>query len=48
MIAWQVWDHTHYLDTVFFTPECDEAYIVDSLVRHDGFCPSISIVRDST
>ena len=41
MIAWEVYEGTTYIDTVYFAEDCDEKYIKDTLINHDGYPANI-------
>lgn len=50
-VAWDVYrphknlsDRWVFWDTVYFTPYCDEKYVKDSLVNHDGYPCDIKVV----
>jgi hypothetical protein len=55
MNTWKVykpWDgdnsgRLYYVDTVFYTADCDAEYVRKSLINHDGFSPNIVVVKDS-
>jgi len=35
--AWDVVRRERVIDTVFYTEDCDEDYVRDSLISHDGY-----------
>ena len=45
MICWRVYLGTKWIDTVYYTPDCDAEYVRDTLINHDGYNPSIQVVR---
>ena len=56
MNAWKVYKpwggagqrgRLYYVDTVFFTSDCDAEYVRKSLIIHDGFPATIVVVKDS-
>jgi hypothetical protein len=55
MNTWKVykpWDgdnsgRLYYVDTVYFTKDCDDEHVRLSLIRHDGFSRNIIVVKDS-
>lgn len=40
---WAVFLDGKWIDTVFFLPDCDKDYVLNSLINHDGFHPNIVI-----
>ncbi len=56
MNAWKVYKpwggdtvsgRLYYVDTVFYTSDCDAEYVRNSLINHDGFPATIVVVKDS-
>lgn len=45
MQSWNVYLGNKWVDTVFFSKDCDAEYVRDSLVNHDGMNPSIEVVK---
>jgi hypothetical protein len=45
MIAYEVYENQNYIDTVYFTKDCDEQYIKDTLINHDGY-PANIVLQD--
>lgn len=45
MQAWDVFLLGNYVDTVFFVQTCDELYVLDSLINHDGMDNRINIIK---
>lgn len=45
MQAWDVFLLGHFVDTVFFVQSCDELYVLNSLINHDGFDNRINIEK---
>lgn len=43
MNEWKVFLFGKHIDTVFFTKDCDKDYVLNSLIDHDGYHPSIQI-----
>jgi hypothetical protein len=43
MFAWEVYENTDYIDTVYFTDDCDENYIKNTLIDHDGYPSNIEL-----
>lgn len=44
MQAWNVYNrHNKLIDTVFYDDDCDEDYVLDGLIGHDGYPPDIYI-----
>lgn len=43
MNAWNVYLNGRLIDTVFFDKTCDEHWVYDSLVNHDGYNPNIIV-----
>lgn len=41
--TWEVYNKGRWIDTVFFQPSCDEQYVRDSLINHDGYPSSITL-----
>ena len=37
----------YYVDTVFYTKDCDAEYVRKTLIEHDGYASSIIVVKDS-
>jgi len=48
MTEWQVFLKGKLIDTVFYQDTCDEYYILDSLVNHDGYDFRIKVVRGNS
>lgn len=46
MKAWKVYNRGKWIDTVFFVPSCDSKYVRVSLINHDGYPSSITIVEN--
>lgn len=44
MKAWDVYFRGRWLDTVFYTPDCDAGYVKRTLVNHDGYPPDIVVL----
>lgn len=44
--AWNVYLNGKWIDTVFYTPDCDREYVKSSLVNHDGYNPNITLRRN--
>lgn len=44
--AWDVFNNGKWIDTVFYTPNCDAEYVLTSLINHDGYDPSIQVSND--
>jgi len=45
MKAWIVYDTCgHWLDEVFFEVNCDKDYVRSSLINHDGYPNSITVL----
>ena len=42
--AWDVWLNGKYLDTVWFSTDCDCQYVKQSLIDHDGYSPNIIVL----
>jgi len=42
-VSWDVFLNGKWIDTVYFTDDCDEAYVKNSLINHDGYDPRIVI-----
>ena len=40
---WVVFLDGKWIDTVFFLPNCDKDYVLNSLINYDGFHPNIVI-----
>lgn len=47
MIAWTVYLRGKEIDTVWFTPDFDEEYVLSTLINYDGYDPEISVCRES-
>lgn len=53
MIAWEVYKpwggmvggRMYYVDTVFFTDDCDAGHVRKCLIEHDGFPPTIKVFQ---
>lgn len=45
MIAWNVFLDNKWIDTVFYTRDCDAQYVRTSLVNHDGYNPRIKVAK---
>lgn len=45
MTAWDVYSNSRLIDTVFFDKDCDEWYVKNSLINHDGYPSGILIFR---
>lgn len=43
MYAWNVYLHGKWIDTVFFTKDCDADYVYRALVDHDGYNSGIKV-----
>ena len=39
----KIYLHGKHIDTVFYDNDCDEDYILDGLINHDGYNPAIKI-----
>lgn len=48
MNAWDVWLDGFYLDTVYYTKDCDRRYVLRSLIYHDGYNERIKVVCTAT
>ncbi len=46
MIFWTVTLNGCYLDSVPFVESCDEWYVLNSLVNHDGYPSGIKVRRE--
>ena len=46
MVAWNVLLDGEEIDIVWFSSECDEDYVRNSLINHDGYHPNISVCRE--
>ena len=46
MIGWNVYLNGKWIDTVFYTADCDRDYVKDSLINHDGYYPNIVVKKD--
>lgn len=42
-IAWDVYLDDTYIDTVFYTPDCNAEYVRKSLIDHDHYNPRITV-----
>jgi hypothetical protein len=47
MNEWDVYIDNEWIDSVFFTNDCDANYVKNSLIEHDYF-PENIIVKEST
>jgi hypothetical protein len=53
MIAWEVYKpwggmsngRLYYVDTVFYTSDCDAEYVRKSLIEHEGFPSTIEVFK---
>ena len=43
--AWNVYLNDKLIDTVWFTDNCDEWYVLRALINHDGYDPAITVRR---
>lgn len=41
--AWNVYLHGNWIDTVFYTLDCDAEYVRNSLINHDGYDSRIQV-----
>jgi hypothetical protein len=45
MTAWNVYLGRKLIDTVFYDADCDHWYVRHGLINHDGYHPSIRVVK---
>jgi hypothetical protein len=45
MQSWNVYLRGKLINTVEYTLDCDAAYVKQSLINHDGFDPSIIVMK---
>ena len=45
MIAWDVYLNGKWIDTVFYTSDCDIWYVKQTLIDHDGYHPDIVVKK---
>jgi hypothetical protein len=45
-VGWDVFRGPTWIDKVFFTPDCDAQYVLESLIDHDGYPNDIRVVRE--
>ena len=43
MIAWNVYLNDKWIDTVYYTADCDKDYVRSSLINHDCYNPNIVV-----
>lgn len=46
MTAWNIYLHNKWIDTVFYDDDCEEWYVRKGLIEHDGYHPSIVVVKE--
>ena len=46
-IGWNVYLNGTWIDTVFYTPDCDAEYVRQSLINHDGYDFRIQVKKDA-
>ena len=46
MVAWRVYLGRKHIDTVFYDIYCDADYVKRTLVDHDGYNPSIRVIKE--
>lgn len=44
-VKWDIYLGKKKIDTVYYTPECTEEYVRESLINHDGYPDNINIRR---
>jgi hypothetical protein len=47
MVEWNVSLNGGYVDTVFFSSDCDMAHVLDSLINHDGYDVNIKVTASN-
>jgi hypothetical protein len=45
MVAWDVYLGRKWVDTVYYTPDCDAEYVRKGLIDRDGYHPGIQVVK---
>lgn len=45
MNTWKVYNNSKLIETVYYSKECDGWEVKHSLINHDGFPSTISIMR---
>lgn len=45
MQAWDVYQDGNIIDTVWYDSDCDEHWVLDGLINHDGYAPDIQVVK---
>ena len=43
MNIWEVYEESNYIDTVYFDVNCNEEYVKDTLIYHDGYSDNIEL-----
>lgn len=43
MIGWNVYLDGKWIEKVFYTADCDKDYVVNSLIKHDGYPSNITV-----
>lgn len=44
-MSWNVFCKGKWIDRVWFIDVCDETYVRESLINHDGYNPAIRVVK---
>lgn len=48
MNSWDVYNYKgKWIDTVFYTTDCDAQYVLKSLIDHDGYDSGIQVSKDN-
>ena len=45
-VCWYVYLSRRLIDKVFYTEECGEEYVRNSLIDHDGYHPRIQVRKE--
>ena len=43
---WKVYLHGRLINTAFYNKDCDQVYVRDSLINHDGMPNNIVVCRE--